>query len=79
MNYFKNMQELMTHLVNGGAITNLDDSCPDCWVSFYNGELRFPTREEPFTELKNPTSWRPVPTKWLTDNIHRNTKKTKEE
>lgn len=79
MNYFKNMQELMTHLINGGAITNMDDSCPDCWVSFCNGNLHYPNLEKPIERIDNPLSWRPVPTQWLTANIHRNTPKIKEE
>lgn len=74
-NYFKNMQELMNHLVSGGAITNMDDSCPDCWVSLYQGNLCYPDRTEPVTNLGDPTHWRPVPVAWLTANIHRKTPK----
>lgn len=77
--FFNNMQELMTHLLNGGAITNMDDSCPDCWVSFYDGNLHYPDRKEPVVDLGNPTSWRPVPTQWLTNKIHRTTNKTIED
>ena len=29
---FKNLKELMLHLIEGGVITNLDDSCPECGV-----------------------------------------------
>lgn len=72
---FKNMEELMKHLLSGGAITNLDDSCKNAWVSFYNGNLCYPDREEPVTNLYDPTSWRPVPVKWLTDKLHQTTKK----
>lgn len=76
MSNFKNMEELLGHLVSGGAITNLDDSCKDCWLSLHDGELRFPNHTKNITDLGDPTQYRPVPVKWLTENIHRNTKKT---
>lgn len=79
MNYFQNMQELMNHLLNGGAITNLDDSCKDCWVSFYNGNLHYPDRDDVVTNLGDAKNWRPVPTQWLTSRIHKNTTKIQEE
>lgn len=74
---FKNLQELMAHLMAGGAITNLDDSCKDTWVSFYKGNICFPNVEEPIdlSILNNPSAWRPVPVLWLTENIHRKTNK----
>lgn len=73
---FKNMEELMNHLVSGGAITNLDDSCKECWLSLYEGELRFPNVIRPFDQgIGEAQDWRPVPMKWLTDSIHKNTKK----
>lgn len=75
MSNFKNMQELINHLHSGGAITNLDDSCPNCWVSLYNGNLYYPDCSEPVTNIGEPTHWRPVPTQWLTNNIHKNTHK----
>lgn len=78
MKNFTNMQELMTHLLNGGAITNLDDSCPDCWVSFFQGNLCYPDRAEFVTDLGDPQSWRPVPVQWLTNKIHRTTPKYQE-
>lgn len=78
MTHFSNMQELMTHLINGGAITNMDDSCTECWISFYKGNLCYPDREEPVTDLRNPQSYRPVPVEWLTERIHRKTPKVKE-
>lgn len=74
---FTNMKDLMAHLLSGGAITNMDDSCPNCWVSFYQGNLHYPDKEEPLINLGNPTSWKPVPIQWLTNNIHKNTKKNK--
>lgn len=79
MNHFANMQELMSHLHSGGAITNMDDSCKDCWISFYKGNLCYPNMDKPVTDLGNPQNYRPVPTQWLTENIHRNTPKIKEE
>lgn len=75
--YFLNMKELMKHLLQGGAITNLDDSCKDCWVSFYNGNLYYPDSDIPVTDLGSPNHWRPVPMEWLTENIHKRTKKQK--
>ncbi len=78
-NFFNNMEELMAHLLNGGAITNLDDSCPNCWVSFYNGNLHYPDRQEAVVDLGSPTSWRPVPVQWLTNRIHQTTDKVAEE
>jgi len=29
---FTNLRDLLTHLVNGGVVTNMDDSCPGCGV-----------------------------------------------
>ena len=77
MSNFKNMKELMIHVLNGGAITNMDDSCKDCWISLYNGNLHYPDREEPVVNLYDPTKWKPVPMEWITDRIHKQTKKVK--
>lgn len=66
--YFQNMEQLMKHLLNGGAITNLDDSCRECWVALYNGNLIYSdgTKKE---EISHPHSWRPVPMSWLVRSI----------
>ena len=29
---FTNLKDLLTHLANGGVVTNMDDSCPGCGV-----------------------------------------------
>jgi hypothetical protein len=79
MTNFKNMKELMTHLMNGGAITNLDDSCKDCWISFYEGNLHYPDKTTPVTNIGNPKNWRPVPIEWITAHVHKNTKKLRHE
>jgi hypothetical protein len=78
MTNFSNMLELMNHLTQGGAITNMDDSCKECWISFYKGNLCYPDRKEPVTNLGDPKNYRPVPVQWLTDSIHNKTPKLKE-
>jgi hypothetical protein len=76
---FNSMKELMSHLMNGGAITNMDDSCKDCWVSFYQGNLYYPDGTGPVTNLGDHSHWKPVPQEWILNTIHRMTPKVKKD
>lgn len=38
---FHSFQDLCAHLAVGGAVSNLDESCPEAICSMHNGELYF--------------------------------------
>ena len=39
---FNNLREVLEHLVSGGVVTNMDDSCPGCGVFLDDdGQLKF--------------------------------------
>jgi len=46
---FENHGEIFKFLLDGGAITNLDDSC-ECYVHLRNGKLMFNTETEETTD-----------------------------
>jgi hypothetical protein len=46
---FETQAEIFKFLLDGGAITNLDDSC-ECYVHLRNGKLMFNTETEETTD-----------------------------
>lgn len=46
---FETQGEIFKYLLDGGAITNLDDSC-DCYVELRDGKLMFNTENENTTD-----------------------------
>jgi len=46
---FETQAEIYQFLLDGGAITNLDDSC-ECYVQLRNGKLMFNTETEDTTD-----------------------------
>jgi hypothetical protein len=57
---FETLSELWQYLLEGGRITNLDESC-SCYVRLVDNELRFDNGEliEKSIVLNYPTSWKP--------------------
>jgi hypothetical protein len=64
---FENHGEIFKFLLDGGAITNLDDSC-ECYVHLRKGKLMFNTETEQTTDpdekaaglsFSKPEDWRP--------------------
>jgi len=64
---FENHGEIFKFLLDGGAITNLDDSC-ESYVHLRNGKLMFNTETEQTTDpdqqvgslhFSTPDSWKP--------------------
>lgn len=64
---FETQAEIFKFLLDGGAITNLDDSC-ECYVHLRNGKLMFNTETEQTTNrdekagglnFGKPEHWRP--------------------
>jgi hypothetical protein len=67
MNKFENLEQLMKYMVTGGAISNLEASCPEAFIVLYKGDLRFITGEICSNVLTNESSknYRPIPMKEL--------------
>ncbi len=49
---FETQGEIFKYLLDGGAITNLDDSC-ECYVELRDGKLMFNTENENTTDPDN--------------------------
>jgi hypothetical protein len=57
---FKTQAELWKHLLDGGAITNLDDSC-DCFVYLKDGNPTYDDGTLAGENLYTDPEWRPFP------------------
>jgi len=76
---FETQAEIFKFLLDGGAITNLDDSC-ECYVHLRNGKLMFNTETEETTDpdqkagalhFERPYHWKPYSQIRLLNKIKR--------
>ncbi len=78
---FTNLKDLLKHLVSGGVITNMDDSCPGCGVFLDDdGVLRYIETVKEYPEASVTFSnekagdYRPLPTRLIVKHLQKVTR-----
>ena len=66
--YFETIEDIWRFLMEGGAVTNLDDSC-DTYVFLHNGNPIYNDETQASVAFNSPSDWRPYPNKKLLKDL----------
>jgi hypothetical protein len=67
---FKTKADMWRHLLDGGAVTNLDDSC-SCFVYLKDGNPIYDDGSEVGDNFQTDPEWRPFPVSKLIEKVVR--------